>query len=496
MWRNDYKRDEEGAVTIFIVIMFAFLLGLAGLVFDVGRIYNVHSQAQAYVDEVALAAAAELDGEAGSLQRAIRAAVGDTQRNALLDPGFRLSLSNDNAVNVESLVFLASIANDPPPESRSPVAGDTVLCTLLAGQSPADAGCPADADGRAAFVLINATTETEDFLLFPIARAFVPAVITEASVAPQALAGFTREVCNIPPMAICNPQEASTGGGGFTAIPGQQILLQTQGANSAWAPGDFGFLDLSEMGPNGCSGGGANFLRCVLGALNPNTACVSAEVDMNPGQVTSADVGFNIRFDIFESPFQGEKSNPNFAPDLNVTKGALNNQCRLDKMNADPAASQTVPMPRDPGISVTNRIGSGVALTDLQNYWATNNPTLNGGLLPASVTTRYEAYLYENAYGIPNKSATGGENGNPTCSTVGGIPDRRRMVVAVINCIEHSVKGSASDIPVVEFMEMFLTEPAGDPLDPSNHDIYAEVISVVKPGGQDGVLHEFPVLYR
>lgn len=70
------------------------------------------------------------------------------------------------------------------------------------------------------------------------------------------------------------------------------------------------------------------------------------------------------------------------------------------------------------------------------------------------------------------------------------------MVVAVINCIEHSVKGSASDIPVVEFMEMFLTEPAGDPLDPSNHDIYAEVISVVKPGGQDGVLHEFPVLYR
>lgn len=490
-----YVRDLRASVTIFALVVFAFLMSFGGLIFDVGRIFNLHSQAQAYVDEAALTAAAELDGEAGAIQRAIRAAVGDAQAGPIIDPGFRLTLSGDSGIGIQSLVFLEAIADDPAPNTRSPIAGDTVLCTYESGAVTCDGLTQAEADRRVNFVLVNATTETENFYLFPIMSAFVPGMRTEASVGPQALAGFTREICNFPPMAICNPQEDPGGGGGFSVNPGQQILLQTQGASAGWAPGDFGFLDLTGVGANGCSGGGGDFLRCLLATVNPNTSCVSADVDLNPGQVTSADVGFNVRFDLYDPPFQNDKNNANFPPAYNVTKGWVESgQCRLDKLDPPPVGAETVKLPRDPDVGVANRIGSGPALADLQSYWATNH---NGAALPAGITTRYEAYIEEvSTSQIPDKSGLGGEDGNPSCSLIPPVANRRNMIVAVINCIEHSVSGSAKDVPVIVFLEMFLTEPAGDPGDNSNHDIYAEVVDTVQPGGSNGVLHEFPVLYR
>lgn len=492
-----YCRRENGSVTVFVVIMFAFLMAFGGMIFDVARVFNLHSQSQAYADTVALAAAAELDGEAGSLQRAIRAATGDTQRAALLGQGDRLTLSGDNSIGIESIIFLESITDDPAPNIRSPVPDDQVLCTYIVADEEltcVDGIDQAEADGLANYVLVNTTVEEENFILFPIAAAFIPGSMESASVQPQAIAGFTREICNFPPMAICNPYENTTApyGGDFTVIPGQQILLQTQGASASWAPGDFGFLDLSEVGPNGCTGGGADYLRCVLGALNPNTACTSATVDMSPGQTTSADAGLNVRFGIYDPPLQNETSNPNFAPDINVTKGYRhnNNQCRLNQLTA--TNSQTMGLPRDRDVSVTKRIGSGVNQTDLATYWSTNH---NGASLPTGVDTRYKAYLKEIETGIPNKSSTGGENGNPTCGPA-AQPDRRRIIVATMNCMEHNVKGSSNNVPVIKFIEMFLTEEAGDPVANSEHDIYAEVIGVVEPGGHDGVLHEYPVLYR
>ena len=67
------------------------------------------------------------------------------------------------------------------------------------------------------------------------------------------------------------------------------------------------------------------------------------------------------------------------------------------------------------------------------------------------------------------------------------------LIVAVINCLEHNVQGNTDDVPVVAFAKMFMTEPVGGP--PEN-DLYAEMLGVLEPGGDDGVLHDFPQLYR
>ncbi len=514
-----YISEERGAVTIMMVVIFALMMGFIGLLVDVGRVLNVHSESGSYIDRVALTAAAELDGGGDSITRAIRAAVGDGA-GPIIGAGFRLSLSGDDSVGVRQLTFLSAITTDPQdPYARSPLAGDTVLCTWVGGIDD----CTAADSLEAEFVLVDSTTETENFLFFPIAAFLAPAMATEASVAPQALAGFTREVCNVPPLAICNPYESPSGGGGFNAIVGQQLLMKTKSAGAAWAPGNFGFLSIpagsgSSECTNAPSSGGesnsASLLRCLLALIEPNTQCVGANVNFRPGQAVSVHKGLNARFDIWDPPLQNKKNNAAFAPSANVTKGKVQGaNCTMNKMTDPPVGDETVKLPRDSCFATDTcaasadgsaRFGNGITQTELSAYWLVNH---GEAILPLGLqglgVTRYDVYRHEiDEPKIPDKSAPAGldgEDGNPTCSNQPGVDnalrDRRTLVVAVVNCIEHNIHGSADNVPVVAFMEMFLTEPIGIE-DAAEDDIWAEVLGVVEPGGDDGILNEFPVLFR
>ncbi len=71
-------RDERGTVAIQALIFSILLFGTTGLVLDAGRVYAMHSQMQAYADQVALAAANELDGHDDAIERAGLAAFGET----------------------------------------------------------------------------------------------------------------------------------------------------------------------------------------------------------------------------------------------------------------------------------------------------------------------------------------------------------------------------------------------------------------------------------
>ncbi len=520
-----FARDEKGAATVFVVVMFVLMIAFAGMVIDIGRIMNIHSQANSYVDRVALAAAAELDGNGGAMERAVRAGVGDGTDGPLVPPGFRISLTGDNAVGVARMVFFSEIGDDDnDPYARSPLPGDTPVCDWTPGggfDCTAYSLTQAQADLIAAFVMVEATTETENYVMFPIAAVFAPGIATQASVAPQALAGFKQEVCNFPPLAICNPYENSGGGGNFTPLIGQQILMKTKGAGSQWAPGNFGFLEVpNNSGGGNCKNspkqggesGSASFLRCILALAQPNTQCVSGRVNFRPGQAVSVHKGLNVRFDVYDPPLKNKKNDSAFAPSANVTKGRVaTNNCSLDKLDPVPASpDDTMELPRDPcfstGTCVTSpdgvRFGDGITDVELNDYWLTNHGVNLPGALSGS--TRYDVYRYEidNSL-IPNKTAQAGENGAPdgTCAPAGSgintpLRDRRVLIAAAVNCIEHNVQGSIDNVPVEAFMEVFFTEPIGDPDDNSNDDLYVELIGVVDPGGDDGVLHEFPVLYR
>lgn len=67
-------RSQKGFVLIVTCIVLAILMALAGLGIDVGRMYVIKSELQAYADAAALNAAIQLDGTDQGLERARTAA--------------------------------------------------------------------------------------------------------------------------------------------------------------------------------------------------------------------------------------------------------------------------------------------------------------------------------------------------------------------------------------------------------------------------------------
>jgi Putative Flp pilus-assembly TadE/G-like len=67
-------RSDKGFVLIVTCIVLVILLGLAGLGIDIGRIYVIRSELQAFSDAAALNAALQLDGTEPGIARARHAA--------------------------------------------------------------------------------------------------------------------------------------------------------------------------------------------------------------------------------------------------------------------------------------------------------------------------------------------------------------------------------------------------------------------------------------
>jgi uncharacterized membrane protein len=96
---------EQGFVLIVTCVALAVLLGLAGLVIDVGRMYVVKSELQAFADAASLSAALQLDGTKTGFNRARDAAakIADGDRAMKWDmgtraiSGFKLSFAKGDA---------------------------------------------------------------------------------------------------------------------------------------------------------------------------------------------------------------------------------------------------------------------------------------------------------------------------------------------------------------------------------------------------------------
>jgi hypothetical protein len=103
--------------------------------------------------------------------------------------------------------------------------------------------------------------------------------------------------------------------------------------------------------------------------------------------------------------------------------------------------------------------------------------------------------------------------GSPVCGPIAGygtgtVPgsntvDRRRLSVAVINCLANGVNGNSTNVPVETWVDVFLVEPsinrAGSRT--SNGDIYVEVIEEATAGASGSttsqvVRRDMPFLIR
>lgn len=463
-------------------VSFAVLFGIVALSFDLGRIAVTQTELQAYADNVALAAAGELDGKDDAIDRATAAAanlIADRQSHG--DTGHSLQGAADY-----TLTFLSAL----PASDTSAITATTT--------DPAEAVY--------ALVEVNSTDVAQTFA--NVFTALTGNTGFDNTVDASAVAGYTQYACDVTPLMFCLPSPSFTA----EANIGTMIRLRTGGNGAAWGPGAFGFLDPDKIkvDPDGpCAGlNGVKLDACLLGAEGAITQCFSQRgVDIEPGQkVGIEDAIFNTRFDIYKSIMNQRKNDADYPPAPNVIKGIVPKGGKCIGQNEE-ISPDTLALPRDDcfGSGICNRFGDGVWTAGRVQYVYTNY----GGVDPhPGATTRYEYYLAEIAAAGGAGSSTDilsglSESGRPECSNnQSSDPGRRVVIAAGIDCAAYGINGAASNIPVEEFFEIFLTEPVGDDgTSPPRVDIWGEVVGSAGgdgsgTGATGGIFRDVVQLYR
>jgi Flp pilus assembly protein TadG len=486
-----FVSDEQGVALILVAIMLPVIIGFAVLAIDMARVNNLHNDLQKGADAFALAGAAELDGNPDAIDRANRAI-----DNLIANQTDFSTLNHYTLKSTDlTVTFLKSLpASDSISLDKNGVDGNGV-------NRHAD---PLTEAAKARFVEV--TVNPTDFsTIFPASFIGGP---DSFQVSTQAVAGFESGVCDYTPVFICNPYEDPSQTGGVTlqqAVASEQyrrrqILLRTGGNNSAYFPGNFGFLTPP-------TGHGAKALAEAIASSKPDACYSSNGVTTKTGQQVGPILGgLNIRFGIQEpgSNFNG----PEYGPAANVRSGANpSNGAACPNGNkitypSDPISAGLMGLPRDACFSsgscslMSGRMGGGN--WDLTNYWAINH----GGSVPtelwdgtaANEPTRYEVYRYELEHDLVADVSTGGESGAPKsgCGTPVTEVDRRLLYGAILNCkalddAGYNLGGHDENLPVESFASFFLTEPIKPD---SNTDIYVELVDVTGREGQ-GTLQKF-----
>lgn len=533
-----FLRGESGAVAAYVAILMAVLVAFVGLAVDFGRLYTTHSQAQAAADAAALAAATQLDGTPGAIQRATIAAMTSPLVNNNQD-----FAEGDAIVQIAQLRFLKSL----PASDDDPITNAYVTTK--------------DEDAH----YVEATTETLTQF-----NAFLAAIGSGSSnTLAVAVAGNNILTCKVPPLMICNPWEGSSATVDElnNTLRGVTLLAKTvEGNVDSWAPGAMALLDPPPTWDpdtqtwDTSTNNGTKKVAEALARVPVDFCYPNLPLSVRTGQANAMRSAVNIWFDIYENPFFGANkymTDPDFRPARNVTKGYLTDWVTTDVLDAygnvigtqttcestpvdDPNVAFGLP-PDDcfapatdplnwfnpvPCATSVGPVGSEARIGDgnwnLLQYWKVNHDSTVTSLadipmgncinnpLDASEQaclspgmTRYQMYLYEIYSGsIPNNdnpatATVEGENGNPICysggaSTLTNQPDRRKLSVAVINCIEQGITGnSVPNMKAEFFADMFVLRPIRGQ---SDYNIWLEFIDFKETG--DSAVHDLVQLYR
>src|SRR5688572_28771750 len=470
-------RDENGAALIYVSIALTVFMGFAALVIDGSRLFTLDTELQSAADAIALAGAAELDGNADAQDRAILA-MNNLVQNAD-------TFGNDPAAIAGATEYSARFLSALPDDDQ-PLSDATVAAT----------------QPEARFVEVTVNDRQVDSM-------FATAIGGDDTAGAEAVAvaGFTSAVCKFTPLFICNPYEGTDDSlGSFSGKVASAderrriIALKKAGSGASYFPGNFGFLE-SDVGP------GANELKESLASVDPGSCFRQDGVETQTGAVNSARHAINTRFDIYEGNFNSKKNNADFRPAENVTKGYLPSGgggggagCNTALDTATPPTAMGFPIE---AIDLSTRLGDGN--WDFEAYWGINHPTTTAphGWSNTNRPPRYDVYLWELANEIPDNSGAGGEDGNPTCSssTVAPEPDRRIIYAAVLNCDDLDLTGGSGDtVPALTFVKMFITQPMtklpGTGLTDEDDTLYVEMVDIVEPGVDDEVVHDIVQLYR
>lgn len=520
-----FLKNEDGAVAPLFALSLTALIAVGGIAFDYARMASMDTELQNAADQAALAAATQLDGAPGATQRAEEAA------NGLLSNDTRFANDGNGdgrAVTVASVTFF-SCNTDECRDDR--IRANMAVVTRDDGE--------VDDDEAARFVEVTVNNRRSFYALTPVVNA-----VSSGNMNAIALAGMGSSICRVPPVMLCNPDEANDPDFDTANYIGKGIRLVSNDGGGGYGPGNFGFLATG-------AGNGVPALREALGLVTPPGDCVRYDgVTTEPGAMVTVLDAMNTRFDIYSGNTNSTCNNdgslcPGSANTRkDVRKGGAGNSMAFQPGNGNagwklptnatigtqlypPAVLTTKrvlttaeinglwPMghPRDichavstTGSCARGRIGDGD--WDRNAYFRSNSRSTNPsnypfvGVTNADMTawfgtttpTRYQVYRWEidNAASRLQPHATGnGANGRTSYGQpVGGgglipgdnVVDRRRLSVAVVNCAAEGVSGRTRNVGVKRWIDVFLVEPTIPRPRTENSDLYVEVIEETSSG--------------
>lgn len=509
-----FCRDSSAAVASTYALAMFVLVGMAGVAWDWTRMTALDSELQNAADQAALAAATQLDGTAGSIDRATQAASGLVENNS--------GMANDNGgtlLTVGGLTFFDGY--DQISDSFGAVTTE-------------------DADARVVTVAI--APREAFFSMTPVVGFF-----RSGPIGASATASLGSAICNTPPVMMCNPLEDEGQDFDPSAYIGHGLRLISDDNST---PGNFGFL------ANGIGTGAAELAAALGHDLVPGNCVATDGVTTEPGLKDVVFNALNTRFDI---DINGENTCPDgsgnctAAPmsrkDLVKTNLSQTSQCSIGNGNnwqQPPAAGRyapTVPAlltptersavtvmgyPRDlchawseAGSCASDDFGVvGTGEWDRDAFFQANygwdRATWEDVPELSSSPTRFEVYEWETARYLAGtmtaaqiSKSVGGQSSSaaPVCRNQGDA-SRRKITAAVINCRAEGVSGRSVDVRVSAWVELFLVEPsmtrrrAGSSSEKMTdaNDVYVEIIRSVDVGGDgangDVVRRDVPFLIR
>ena len=538
-------RDVEGAIVIYIALIAPVLIGVGALTLDLGRLMTLNTELQSAADAAALAGARELSRFPGAIDKARAAAAGATANNQTFatDGGGKQVVVDPKPCADPPVAPCIRFLKDLPVDDDDAITAANLTTS----------------DSLARFIEVYVGSREVTNFLIQIVGGPATAITAANSVAgqnPVVCNVPPMFMCNPSEPDGNTDMDLPVD---MNALEGRQMEMFHQGGGGSLTPGNFGLLcPAGTEGESNCGASSIKVaLASTDGTcVGMDRATTKTGVDLQMVR-TGINVRFDywtpLAKDNTNDPWRNQDK---FVPAANVTQGgkppnSVNGNAATCEYTDLPSAEATR-MPRDqchlddncgtvPGnINGNERLGD--ANWDYREYFRINhgcNQDTNSTCKPSdwdSVTgstpwppTRYETYRYElestpvtvvtpaktiyDAGGTP--VAQTAENGRAQCfqGSPPAIPgygyfpvkqrdmtllqDRRVMPVAIANCNALEANGIGTNgkfsFKIPEYVYVFLTEPMKNP---SDSEIYAEILGTLDEGTMENLVRDVVQLYR
>ena len=283
---------------VFFMVSAITVLGIVALSFDLGRRASTQTDMQAFVDNVVLAAAGELDGSANAIVNATNAAnMVISASNERLKAG---TASQNVEIALDQIVFYQNLPDRDGPPSFDPAQLSSPSSPSYKYRlPPSDLGSEPD-PALARYVGIRLRTVDVPWMFAGI---FSASDLPGEAIGAVAVAGMTEWTCDIAPILFCLPENEA--GEPEQLTRGIAMNLRTARQFDQWRVGEFGLVEVAADPTGPCAGltNEAGRQACLITLETRIAACFQPDrTDTMPGQrFQQESAAFNMPFDLYDN---------------------------------------------------------------------------------------------------------------------------------------------------------------------------------------------------